>query len=136
MELTTEQNGGSEAAAATTILPCPFCDSTSIRVCACDDDSFIKTIMAECDSCGCSISSSIDWKPYSETKDRAAYETAWKEKITKKWNTRPTAKVIEMALCEVPHLILHPNQLYRFVEVPGCEMCATEAAPYKEIAPQ
>lgn len=31
--------------------------------------------------------------------------------------------VIEMAICEVPYLQLHVNQLYRFVVVPTCEIC-------------
>jgi len=29
--------------------------------------------------------------------------------------------VIEMCLCEVEHVFLHPNQKYRFVVLPGCK---------------
>lgn len=36
----------------------------------------------------------------------------------------------EMALCEVPHVLLRPGQLYRFVEMPGCAACATAALPF------
>ncbi len=42
-----------------------------------------------------------------------------------------TEEVIEMALCEVPFLMLRPGVLYRFVEMPGCDACAAAAAPYK-----
>ena len=31
--------------------------------------------------------------------------------------------VIEMGLCEVQHIMLRPNQLYRFVVMPDCEKC-------------
>ena len=31
--------------------------------------------------------------------------------------------VIEMGLCEVEHVMLRPNQLYRFIVMPGCEKC-------------
>ena len=31
--------------------------------------------------------------------------------------------VIEMGLCEVEHIMLRPNQLYRFVVMPDCEKC-------------
>ena len=31
--------------------------------------------------------------------------------------------VIEMGLCEVEHVMLHPNQLYRFVVMPDCDKC-------------
>lgn len=44
------------------------------------------------------------------------------------------AEVITMALCEVPHLMLRPNQLYRFVAMPGCAACAAAEAPFK-VAP-
>ncbi len=30
---------------------------------------------------------------------------------------------IEMGLCEVKHVMLRPNQLYRFVVMPGCKKC-------------
>jgi hypothetical protein len=39
-------------------------------------------------------------------------------------------KVIEMALCETQILFLRPNQLYRFVVIPGCAECARLAAIY------
>lgn len=29
-----------------------------------------------------------------------------------------------MGLCEVPHVFLNPNQLYKFVVMPGCGPCA------------
>jgi hypothetical protein len=38
--------------------------------------------------------------------------------------------VIEMGLCEVPHISLRPDQLYRFVVMPGCAKCESAAAPY------
>lgn len=33
-----------------------------------------------------------------------------------------------MALCEIPRLILHAGQTYRFEQRPGCEECARYAA--------
>lgn len=31
--------------------------------------------------------------------------------------------IIEMYICEVDHIILQPNQLYRFLIHPNCEKC-------------
>lgn len=39
--------------------------------------------------------------------------------------------VIELCLCEVPHLCLRPDRLYRFVKAPGCAKCE-EADLYKD----
>lgn len=39
-------------------------------------------------------------------------------------------KVVEIALCEVDWIFLRPNQLYRFVPIPGCELCHGLAAQY------
>jgi hypothetical protein len=33
------------------------------------------------------------------------------------------AKVTKMALCEVPHIFLRTNQLYKFYAVKGCAKC-------------
>jgi len=50
--------------------------------------------------------------------------------------------VVEMGLCEVSQVGLNPNQLYRFVEMPGCEKCKKLAAmsalgiPVKTAAPR
>ena len=33
-------------------------------------------------------------------------------------------KIVEMALCEVDHISLRPNSLYRFIVMPDCEACA------------
>lgn len=44
-------------------------------------------------------------------------------------------EVIEMGLCEVPHIFLRPNQLYRFVVMPGCKACTDAAVPYTQNAP-
>lgn len=41
--------------------------------------------------------------------------------------TTSMAAVTELRLCEVRHLVLHPNQLYRFTTAPGCQLCAAEA---------
>jgi len=42
-------------------------------------------------------------------------------------NGTPSAEsdcsVIEMGLCEVEHVMLRPNQLYRFTVMPGCDKC-------------
>ena len=35
-------------------------------------------------------------------------------------------KVTEMGLCEVRGIVLRPNQLYRFLVMPGCEKCKAE----------
>ena len=43
-------------------------------------------------------------------------------------------EVIEMGLCEVPHIMLRPDQLYRFVVMPDCEKCKDAAAPYRTNA--
>jgi len=40
----------------------------------------------------------------------------------------PELHVIDMALCEVPHLVLRPGRLYRFYAVDGCSACAELAA--------
>lgn len=40
--------------------------------------------------------------------------------------------VTEMALCEVPHILLRPGQLYRFVVMQGCKACEDAAAPYSQ----
>lgn len=37
------------------------------------------------------------------------------------------AGVLSMGLCEAAHLILRPDQLYRFVQLAGCAKCATLA---------
>lgn len=34
-----------------------------------------------------------------------------------------TETVIEMALCEIPNLYLHPGVLYRFIVIQGCQEC-------------
>jgi hypothetical protein len=43
----------------------------------------------------------------------------------------PDSEVIEMGLCEVPHIGLRPDQLYRFVVMPDCQKCEDAAAPYQ-----
>jgi len=50
--------------------------------------------------------------------------------ITISNNTEPT--VIEMALCEASRVILHPDQLYRFVVMPGCAECERLASVYTQ----
>ena len=32
-------------------------------------------------------------------------------------------RVVTMYVCEINHLILHPNQLYIFIQHPDCEAC-------------
>ncbi len=44
--------------------------------------------------------------------------------------------VIVMGLCEIPHIMLRPNQLYRFVVMPGCKKCEAAAAPFGDIENQ
>lgn len=39
--------------------------------------------------------------------------------------------VTEMRLCEVPRVMLRPNQLYRFTVDPNCPACQKAAAPYR-----
>lgn len=39
--------------------------------------------------------------------------------------------VIEMGLCEVEHVMLRPNVLYRFVVMPDCSRCKELAAAYE-----
>ena len=43
--------------------------------------------------------------------------------------------VIEMGLCEVEHVMLRPNQLYRFIVMPGCDKCKAldVYSPNKEL---
>lgn len=36
-------------------------------------------------------------------------------------------KATIVALCEIDHIFLHPNQLYIFEQVPGCATCAEYA---------
>jgi hypothetical protein len=36
--------------------------------------------------------------------------------------------VVEMGMCEAPHVALKPNQLYRFVVMSSCDMCKKIAA--------
>jgi hypothetical protein len=43
-------------------------------------------------------------------------------------DSEATSGVIEMGLCEIPHLFLHPGQLYKFVVMPDCPACAKAAA--------
>lgn len=46
---------------------------------------------------------------------------------------QPTIKeseVTEMYLCEVAHLFLRPNQLYRFIVAPDCQKCIDLASHY------
>ena len=31
--------------------------------------------------------------------------------------------VMEIPLCEINHIFLKPNELYRFVVIPGCKAC-------------
>jgi hypothetical protein len=40
--------------------------------------------------------------------------------------------VIEMGLCEVDHIMLRPNRLYRFVVMPNCKKCEELASAYPE----
>jgi hypothetical protein len=42
------------------------------------------------------------------------------------------AEVFEMGLCEVYHIILRKNQLYRFVILGDCEKCKEIASHYDE----
>ena len=37
----------------------------------------------------------------------------------------PSAQVVEMYVCEIAHLILHPGQLYRFMVDENCAECKT-----------
>ena len=39
-------------------------------------------------------------------------------------------EVIEMGLCEVSHIFLRPNVLYRFVILPNCKECARLGSAY------
>lgn len=39
----------------------------------------------------------------------------------------PDPNICEMGLCEVGHIFLKPNQLYRFVVIEGCKKCAALA---------
>ena len=42
--------------------------------------------------------------------------------------------VTVMGLCEVEHVFLRPNQLYRFVVMPGCDKCkALDVYSNKEL---
>lgn len=41
-------------------------------------------------------------------------------------------ETVEMCLCENQHVILKPNQLYRFVAAEGCEECKKIADYYKQ----
>jgi hypothetical protein len=46
-------------------------------------------------------------------------------------------EVVTMSICEIPHVFLHLNVLYRFVASPGCSRCAELAAldePWQELA--
>ncbi len=43
---------------------------------------------------------------------------------------------VVMALCEVPRIMLRPDQLYRFVVMPGCAACEAAAEPYKPVCRQ
>ena len=38
-------------------------------------------------------------------------------------STESDCSVIEMGLCEVAHVMLRTNQLYRFIAMPGCDKC-------------
>ncbi len=76
--------------AVTEFLPCPFCGSHDITAHDCDDDSFVKTLVASCARCGGTVESHLDWGPYSATMDRAGFDAAWKAKIAEAWNTRAT----------------------------------------------
>jgi hypothetical protein len=46
--------------------------------------------------------------------------------------------VTVMGLCEVEHVFLRPNQLYRFVVMPGCDKCKAldVYSPNKELTEQ
>lgn len=79
------------------LKPCPFCASSDINTYACDDDSFIKTIVAECSGCGCRLTSNINWRPYSDSGDRKGYEAAWKVKIAGEWNRRAALSTVPAA---------------------------------------
>jgi hypothetical protein len=76
----------------TDLLPCPFCGSQDIKTYSCDDDSFTKTLVAECQDCLCKIESSIDYKPFSIKKDYSGYELAWRKNISETWNSREKTK--------------------------------------------
>jgi len=39
-------------------------------------------------------------------------------------------EIIEMALCEVDHVMLRPNRLYRFIVMPNCPACEKLASVY------
>lgn len=49
---------------------------------------------------------------------------------------KPLDKVTTMALCEVAHIVLHTDQLYRFVAMPGCDACAELAKATPAPKPQ
>jgi hypothetical protein len=57
------------------------------------------------------------------------YDHDW-EAVAEQFNTllaaeKPAERPTEMYLCEVDHLILHPDQLYRFSVHPDCIGCAS-----------
>ena len=54
------------------------------------------------------------------------------EKEIERLKTTDNGYIREMALCEVNYIHLHPNVLYRFVVVPGCEKCQKENVYEKE----
>jgi hypothetical protein len=41
-------------------------------------------------------------------------------------------KITKMRICEVPHIFLQPDILYRFTVDPDCDNCQSAVAPYKE----
>lgn len=40
-------------------------------------------------------------------------------------------EVVEMSLCEVPHIMLRPDQLYRFAVMSDCQKCKDATEPYR-----
>ena len=68
------------------IKPCPFCGSHDIHFYDQDNDSFIKTIVAQCNECLMEISVNFDKREYVGWSYE--YINAWNTKIKNHWNTR------------------------------------------------
>jgi hypothetical protein len=71
------------------------------------------------------ISAYLDGTPAS---DRVV--AALEAKRTGAVGPRESEKIYELRICEVPHVVLRPDQLYRFTVAPDCEGCAKEVEPY------
>ncbi len=86
----------------------------------------------DCAALGIDPSEPVAWMGHSADGTKyLSWRNTSKDKTPLYTTPQPASAEVEMAICEVPYLMLRPGVLYRFIEVPGCDACAAAAMQAK-----